>query len=154
MTVYIIMDNNAVELFESMFANCDDAILVTEDNMELPGPRIVYVNKMFEIQTGFQSKEIVGQTPRIMQGPMTERLVLDRLKKELNEGKTFVGHTVNYTKSGEEIFLTQKIFSMKLFDQNYYVSVQKLVAPNTVCDWICMIKNLQKETMNLIDANY
>jgi PAS domain S-box-containing protein len=37
-----------------------------------------------------------------LQGPKTDRAVLDILKKRLQEGQSFFGHTVNYRKDGSE----------------------------------------------------
>ncbi|MFD2531446.1 PAS domain-containing protein [Gracilimonas halophila] len=83
-----------------------DSILITELDLEKPSPKIVYVNDGFTKMTGYTKKEVIGKTPRILQGEKTDRHVLDRLKERLIEGQAFFGHTVNYRKDGSE-FINQ-----------------------------------------------
>lgn len=83
-----------------------DSILITELDLEKPGPKIVYVNDGFTKMTGYTKEEVIGKTPRILQGEKTDRHVLDRLKERLIEGQAFFGHTVNYRKDGSE-FINQ-----------------------------------------------
>jgi PAS domain S-box-containing protein len=83
-----------------------DSILITELDLEKPGPKIVYVNDGFTKMTGYTREEVIGKTPRILQGEKTDRHVLDRLKERLIEGQAFFGHTVNYRKDGSE-FINQ-----------------------------------------------
>jgi PAS domain S-box-containing protein len=49
-----------------------ESILVTEADMEWPGPIIVYVNPTFERMTGWTAGEVVGKSPRILQGTNTD----------------------------------------------------------------------------------
>lgn len=95
-----------VELLESAIRNDYDSILITELNLEKPGPRIVYVNDGFTRMTGYTKEEAIGNTPRMLQGPKTDRAILDRLKRRLIEGQAFFGHTINYRKDGTE-FINQ-----------------------------------------------
>ncbi len=48
--------------------------------------------------TGYLPEEVIGKTPRILQGPKTDRAILDRLKRRLIEGQAFFGHSINYRK--------------------------------------------------------
>lgn len=80
-------------------------MVVTDAPLDPPGPRIVYVNRAFTRMTGYQPEEVVGQTPRLFQGPGTDRAVLDRMRRRLAEGRTFAGETVNYRKDGTAFVL-------------------------------------------------
>jgi PAS domain S-box-containing protein len=95
-----------LELLESAIRNDYDSILITELELEKPGPRIVYVNDGFTEMTGYEKEEVIGKTPRILQGPKTDRAILDRLKRRLIEGQAFFGHSINYRKDGSE-FINQ-----------------------------------------------
>ncbi|MFC6050777.1 PAS domain-containing protein, partial [Methylobacterium hispanicum] len=56
-----------------------EGILITSAELDEPGPRIEYANPAFTIMTGYAAHEVVGRTPRLLQGPGTERAVLDRM---------------------------------------------------------------------------
>jgi PAS domain S-box-containing protein len=61
-----------LRLLESVAVHANDAILITEaEPIDLPGPRIRYANKAFLETTGYTLEEIMGQTPRILQGEGT-----------------------------------------------------------------------------------
>lgn len=69
---------------------------ITTAQLERPGPTIVYVNPAYCQMTGRRREDVIGATPRIMQGPLTDRRELDRLRSDLDEGEPFQGETVNY----------------------------------------------------------
>ena len=78
-----------------------DAVLVTEAQpIDDPGPRIVYVNEAFQTMTGYSEEEVLGKTPRILQGPETDPDVLASLREALEAGEEWNGETVNYRKDG------------------------------------------------------
>ncbi len=91
-----------LELLESAIRDDYDSILITELSLEKPGPKIVYVNDGFCEMTGYSKEEVIGKTPRILQGPKTDRKVLDKLKERLRNGQSFFGQAVNYRKDGSE----------------------------------------------------
>jgi len=95
-----------LSLLEQAIKHDYDSILITELDLEKPGPKIVYVNDGFTKMTGYSKEEAIGNTPRMLQGEKTDRHVLDRLKERLIEGQAFFGHTVNYRKDGSE-FINQ-----------------------------------------------
>ena len=101
-----VQASSHVELLENAIRNDYDSILITELNLEKPGPKIVYVNEGFTRMTGYSKEEAIGKTPRMLQGPKTDRAILDRLKRRLIEGQAFFGHTINYRKDGKE-FINQ-----------------------------------------------
>lgn len=93
-------------LLENAIRSDYDSIVITELELEKPGPEIVYVNDGFTKMTGYSREEVIGRTPRILQGEKTDRAVLDKLKTRLKNGQSFFGHTVNYRKDGSE-FINQ-----------------------------------------------
>ena len=90
------MANTLKEAVES----ANDSILITDCAMDFPGPRIEYVNPAFCAMTGYTPEEIIGQTPRVLQGPATDAELRKRLRHDLAVKGEFTGATVNYRKDG------------------------------------------------------
>ena len=87
-------------LLEAAVAQSFNAVLITDANLADGGPRIEYCNPAFCDMTGYTQAELLGQSPRVLQGPDTDPAVLQRLRQCLQEGRYFQGATVNYRKDG------------------------------------------------------
>ena len=80
-----------------------DPVIITTSQLDLPGPEIVYVNPAFSQITGYAYEEVVGRTPRFLQGEGTDRAVLDSLRQALADGQSFFGRILNYAKDGRKL---------------------------------------------------
>lgn len=98
-----------IELFRYAVESAYDAILITTAGLEDPHPVIEWVNPAFERMTGWTREEIVGKSPRVLQGPKTSRALLDQLKDDLTNNRPFQGESVNYRKDGTEYSVEWKI---------------------------------------------
>lgn len=98
-----------LRLLESAVEHTDDAVLITTAELDPPGPEIIYVNEAFCRQTGHAAEELLGHTPRMLQGPDSERAVLDRLRRCLELGQHFVGSITNYRKDGSSLRVELRI---------------------------------------------
>ncbi|WCS24241.1 PAS domain-containing protein [Methylobacterium sp. NMS14P] len=77
-----------------------EAVLITTAVLDEPGPVILYANPAFVRLTGYAPDEVVGRSPRFLQGPETERAPLDAARKSLLAGEAFQGEALNYRKDG------------------------------------------------------
>ena len=116
-------------LLEAAINQAGEAVVITTAELEPPGPRIVYVNEAFTRITGYTLDEIVGQTPRVLQGPDTEREVLDRLKADLHSHGWFEGEAWNYRKDGSRYRVRWNIAPVAApeSEAHYLVAVQREV---------------------------
>jgi putative two-component system response regulator len=89
-----------LRVLERAVESLAEGVVVTDAELDPPGPAITYVNPAMTRLTGYSAEELVGETPRILQGPETDRDVLDRLRESLERGEAFTGETVNYRKDG------------------------------------------------------
>ena len=101
-------------LLEAAVVNAKDAVMITTADLENGGPEIIYVNDAFTTISGYTADEVIGKTPRILQGDETDRAELDRLKEALAKGKNFTGELKNYTKDGDPYWLDISI--VPIFD--------------------------------------
>ena len=102
-----------LRLLTSAVVQSKESILITDALLDLPGPRVVFVNPAFTKMTGYTLEEMIGQTPRILQGPKTDRAVLRRLRRNLERGEVFDGVAVNYRKDGTEFTMEWRITPLK-----------------------------------------
>jgi len=118
--------SDRLKLLEAAIRSDYDSVLITDLQLEEPGPTIVYVNDGFCKMTGYSKEEVIGKTPRILQGPKTDRKVLDKLKKRLSDGQSFFGQAVNYRKDGSEFINQWDIHPLTDEDGNitHWVSYQ------------------------------
>ncbi|TXM93765.1 PAS domain-containing protein [Methylobacterium sp. WL116] len=89
-----------VEWIKAFAHDISIGIVVTDAAIERPGPIILYANPAFGQLVGRDPVEIVGQSPRFMQGKETRRETLDAFHRTLSSGERFHGYVTNYRGDG------------------------------------------------------
>jgi len=90
------------ELLHNCISRVQDIVMITDaEPYDEPGPRIVFVNHAFERLTGYAPSEIIGRSPRFLQGPETQRAELDKIRHALSLSEHVSAELVNYKKNGE-----------------------------------------------------
>ncbi|MBP0444657.1 PAS domain-containing protein [Roseomonas sp. SSH11] len=108
------------------------AVIITDAALDPPGPSIRYANAHFEAITGYPAAELLGQTPRILQGPGTDQAELDRLRRDLRERRHFIGATLNYRRNGEAY-------------RNQWVVLPILGLDGAVTHWLSIQRDVTRE---------
>lgn len=99
-----------LRLLENCVSRINDIVIITEaDPLDEPGPRILFVNDAFVRHTGYGREEALGKSPRFLQGPKTQKDRLEIIRSALEKGEPVRTELINYTKSGEEIWLEIEI---------------------------------------------
>lgn len=93
-----------------------NGIVITDANDSGEGPEIVYCNDAFCRMTGYSRPELIGESPRILQGPETDAKVIASLRGALSEGRFWEGSTTNYRKDGTPYIVRWSI--SPVFDDN------------------------------------
>ena len=122
--------NERLRLLESVAVHANDAILITaaepveEDEN---GPRILYANEAYCKMSGYTLEEVIGKTPRIMQGEGTDPEARAQIRRALKRWKPVVVEILNYTRAGVPFWVELSIFPVS--DEKgwytHWVSVQR-----------------------------
>ncbi|TAD88670.1 MAG: EAL domain-containing protein [Alphaproteobacteria bacterium] len=101
-------------------------VMVTDADLVAPGPRILYANPALCRLTGFAEAELLGNSPRLLQGPATDRGAMRSLKETLDSGRVWQGSTVNYRKDGTPFLMGWCVSHLRATDGTLigYISVQ------------------------------
>jgi PAS domain S-box-containing protein len=98
-------------LLKVLAENSFDSVLVTDASKD---GKIVYANKAFKKLTGYSPAEVIGRTPRILQGAGTDEKVTDRPSKALKSGGKFEGKAINYKKDGTPFIMYWRVLPVKV----------------------------------------
>jgi diguanylate cyclase (GGDEF)-like protein/PAS domain S-box-containing protein len=121
-------------IMRRIFLGVRDAILVTEAD-PLPGEahRILFANPAFEAMTGYAASDIVGKSPRFLQGPKTDRRILDRMNGKLAAHQGVRETIVNYRRNGSEFDVELDI--SPVFDREgnctHFIAIERDVSDRT-----------------------
>lgn len=77
------------------------AVVMTDIDLERPGPTILYANPAFMDMSGYTASEVLGASPRLLQGPETKMQQTRLIARKLRAEGRFHGVLQNYRKSGE-----------------------------------------------------
>ena len=104
-----------------------DSIVITTKDIDKPGPEIIYVNPSFTTLTGYLPEEVIGKTPRILQGPKTDMSVIKRLRECLEKEEVFHGRGINYRKDGSEFWMEWHIEPIRNQegDLTHFLAIQR-----------------------------
>jgi PAS domain S-box-containing protein len=117
-----------LRLLESVVVNVNDAVLITAATLiEEPGPRIVYVNEAFTRMTGYSLEEVLGKTPRLLQGAKTDRAALFQIRAALQARQPVEVELINYRKDGSEFWVEMGITPVAddLGKYTHFVALQR-----------------------------
>ncbi len=94
-----------LRLLETVMECSQDAVVITEGfPMGGSGPRIQYVNPAFTQLTGFSAHDVLGSTPRMLQGPMSEPASLLAIREGLKSRQGISVEVTNHRKDGSTFF--------------------------------------------------
>ncbi|MDN3654080.1 PAS domain S-box protein [Ferruginibacter paludis] len=99
-----------LKLLESVIVNANDAVMITTaEPFDEPGQQIIFVNEAFTKMTGYTAGEIAGKSPKILQGPKSDRKELKRLGEAIRRWECCEITTINYKKNGEPFWINMSV---------------------------------------------
>jgi PAS domain S-box-containing protein len=123
------ISNEALQrLLANIVIHAHNAVLVTAaEPVAYPGPAIVYVNHAFMAMSGYSFEEVVGQSPRMFQGPLTGTEVPAQIRKALDAWQPIVAEVLNYRKNGSTFWIELSIWPLadEKGQYTHWISVQR-----------------------------
>lgn len=88
-------------LLEAVMSHAIDVIVIIEaEPFDGPGSRILYANDAITKRTGYRPDQLIGQTPRILQGPLTDTNETARMGEALRRWEPVTATLLNYRSDG------------------------------------------------------
>lgn len=111
------------------FSRLSIAMLIT--NPALEDNPIIYVNDAFERTTGYNRSSVIGRNCRFLQGEMTDKRDVDRIKNAMDSTRDVSVDILNYRADGTS-FRNQLTITPILNDEGqpiYFLGIQRELAP-------------------------
>jgi PAS domain S-box-containing protein len=113
----------SLSFLKVLLENSYDSIIITDCSEEA---LIIYVNKAFNKLTGYDSSEVIGKTPKILQGSATDRRVIADLTDCLKKDSPFEGQAINYKKDGSPFIMNWRVLPLKINNQTKaWIAIQR-----------------------------
>lgn len=146
-----IQAEEQVRLLQSVVVNANDAVVITEaEPLNEPGPKILYVNEAFTKMTGYRCEDVLGKTPRILQGPKTSEAMRANIRAALAAWQPFRGELLNYAKDGSEFWVDLSI--TPLINEKgwvtHWIAIQRDVSDRKVAE---LVLQRQAQIINQIN---
>lgn len=118
--------------FRDIVQNAQDMIIVTEaQSTKGPlSPKMVYVNQAICKLSGYSREELIGETPRIFQGALTNKEAIHRIREALDKQAPITETLLNYSKKGTPYWVEMNIFPLKnqLGEVTHFAAVERDVS--------------------------
>ncbi len=123
-----IREEEQTRLMRRVVEATSDVVLITEaEPIDEPGPRIVYANAAFERETGYTQADVLGLTPRLLQGPGTCDEARRNIRDALERWQPVRQVVLNYRKDGSTFWSDLQISPVADSEGwfTHWVSVQR-----------------------------
>jgi diguanylate cyclase (GGDEF)-like protein/PAS domain S-box-containing protein len=145
-----ITESKELYSLSDIIENTQDMVIITDaKELDSPfGPEIVYVNKAVEKITGYAKSEVIGETPRLLQGELTDKDARANIKRALLEAQPVNEILLNYNKQGRPYWIDMNIFPLK----NKYGDVTHFAAiERDISEQKFTLEQLKKRNLDLKD---
>ncbi|WP_020407293.1 GGDEF domain-containing protein [Hahella ganghwensis] len=144
--------------FKEIVNSAADGVIVTRaDNIDPPGPGIVYANSAMTRISGYAPQELIGKNPRILQGEKTSPTTIILIRQHLEKKQPLRCRILNYRKDGASYWVELSIMPLKGPDGaiTHFASIQRdITAYKKVEDLLLELPNLDSETKLFTSAAF
>lgn len=115
-------------------ASVSDGVLITDPNQ--PDNPVIYANPAFSQITGYSTEEIIGRNCRFLQGPGTDKKVVNKIKRAVVKRQAIQATLLNYRKNGQPFWNEVKISPVfsEQGDLLYFVGIQTDITASKIAE--------------------
>jgi PAS domain S-box-containing protein len=151
------LEEARLKLLESVITNINDAVVITDPlPLSRPGPPIIYVNQAFTKMMGYAPEEVIGKSPKILQGPLSDQEELKRLSIAMHRQESCSFSTINYKKNGDIIWVqvtVSPIFSKDGAVQHWIAITRDISESKLAAEAIANQKKFHEDILNHIPSD-
>lgn len=117
----------ALENLVGVVADNPAAIVITDADIESPeGPRMLLVSDGFLQLSGYPREALVGRSPKLLQGPLTDPTTTRRIGEALRRREGVQAEILNYTRLGRPYWIDLRISPILDRDGHvtHFISIQ------------------------------
>ena len=121
-------EEQRLRLLETVITQTKDAVIITDiDISNNDIPNIIFVNEAFTNMTGYQSEEVIGESPSIFFGTKSDVLEIEKLKTAIKKYKECFIETLSYKKNGEEYWVNFSMLPVTNVEgeHSHWISIQR-----------------------------
>ena len=100
---------NKLRLSNVALRTINQGVLITDIQQN-----IIWTNKAYQLLSGYNDSELIGQNSRLFHGPLTDRETLNSIRLALKERRLFNGEILNYRKDGSSFW--KELTILPIFD--------------------------------------
>ncbi len=144
-----------LRILERALDNAAEAVMIIETTSS---PQVSYVNEAFSDMMGYSAETVLGETPKILEGPATDPDVLRPLIENKSKS-TFAAETVNYDAEGESLLIQWNLAPVRPDDRaDYWIAVLRDVTEHRrmeleIREREQKVEALYAEAVNLLQAD-
>ena len=133
----------------SFFGRTSLSFVVADPNQ--PDCPIIFVNRAFEMTTGYSHRYVVGRNCRFLQGPDTDPKAVAAIRVALRRGEGVEQTLLNYRADGSPFYNELVITAIHDADGKlvYFVGVQREIAPPDGSD-LAKDANTPRSTLDIV----
>ena len=121
-------EEQRLRLLETVITQTKDAVIITDiDISNNDIPNIIFVNSAFTNMTGYESEEVIGQSPSMFFGSKSDVLEIEKLKTAVKEYKECFIESLSYKKDGEEYWVNFSMLPVTNVEgeHSHWISIQR-----------------------------
>jgi diguanylate cyclase (GGDEF)-like protein/PAS domain S-box-containing protein len=97
--------NEELRLISAAVENLNDMVMITDNDLDEEGPKLVFVNKAFERISGYEREDVLGKNLDILYGQNSDPHEIVRIHTAMHTQQAIRSEIISYNKAGKDFWL-------------------------------------------------